>query len=389
MSKNEQKVKSSTTFGRGIKQAARWVAKMFGYKAENKFARAVWYVFATSAAALTLYFAVALTIVIIDGVGDIIIDYRYHRMDHSLTYLHDFSNEYVSPYVVYHSSCPTYLYNTTTGRRTATDIRWICKSSDGDSLACFSTVEERKRGYFNRFTGEVVIPAQYQKAWIFSEGAACVYEKGILHFIDHKGQPVINKEFPYTPCIDDYCFHNGLCLMSGDNGKMGLIGRDGEWRVKPDYSHIHYESKGFWLIHDTEGRQGLLRANGEPFLPCEYEKVTVRNTDYISVCLQNHTGMLLDMEGNVVNSCDYTNIEKMEYITDDYDEFGELKKATAHCLKYRSADRYYGLMDRNGNIITPPLYDDITAIAVNLYHCEGEEGSVLLDDKGRECGEKL
>ncbi len=170
---------------------------------------------------------------------------------------------------------------------------------------------------------------------------------------------------------------------------MGLIGRDGEWRVKPDYSHIHYESKGFWLIHDTEGRQGLLRANGEPFLPCEYEKVTVRNTDYISVWLQNHTGMLLDMEGNVVNSCDYTNIEKMEYITDDYDEFGELKKATAHCLKYRSADRYYGLMDRNGNIITAPLYDDMTAIAVNLYHCEGEEGSALLDDKGRECGEKL
>lgn len=389
MSKKEQKVKSSTIFGRGIKQAALWVARMFGYKAENKFARGVWYVFATSAAALTLYFAVALTIVIVDGVSDIIIDYRYHRMDHSQTYLHDFSNEYVSPYVIYHSSCPTYLYNTTTGLRTATDIRWVCKSSDGDSLACFSTVEEQKRGYFNRFTGEVVIPAQYQKAWIFSEGAACVYEKGILHFIDHKGQPVINKEFPYTPCIDDYCFHNGLCLMSGDNGKMGLIGRDGEWRVKPDYSHIHYESKGFWLIHDTEGRQGLLRANGEPFLPCEYEKVTVRNTDYISVWLQNHTGMLLDMEGNVVNSCDYTNIEKMEYITDDYDEFGELKKATAHCLKYRSADRYYGLMDRNGNIITPPLYDDITAIAVNLYHCVGEEGSALLDDKGNECGEKL
>ena len=377
------------SIGRGIKQAARWVARMFGYKAENKYARAVWYVFATGAAVLALYFAVALTIIIVDEVGYAIDDYKYYRKDHNPTYLHDFSNEYVSPYVIYHSSCPTYLYNTTTGLRTATDIRWVCKSSDGDSLACFSTVEEQKRGYFNRFTGEVVIPAQYQKAWIFSEGAACVYEKGMLHFIDHKGHPVINKEFPYTPCIDDYCFHNGLCLMSGDNGKMGLIGRDGEWRVKPDYSHIHYESKGFWLIHDTEGRQGLLRANGEPFLPCEYEKVTVRNTDYISVWLQNHTGMLLDMEGNVVNSCDYTNIEKMEYITDDYDEFGELKKATAHCLKYRSADRYYGLMDRNGNIITPPLYDDITAIAVNLYHCEGEEGSALLDDKGRECGEKL
>ena len=77
MSKKEQKVKSSTTFGRGIKKAARWVAKMFGYKAENKFARGVWYVFATSAAALTLYFAVALTIVIVDEEGYAIDDYKY------------------------------------------------------------------------------------------------------------------------------------------------------------------------------------------------------------------------------------------------------------------------------------------------------------------------
>jgi len=63
--------------------------------------------------------------------------------------------------------------------------------------------------------------------------------------------------------------------------------------------------------------------------------------------------------------------------------------ATAHCLKYRSSDYHYGLMDREGNVITLPLYDQITAVAANLYLCEGDEGSVILDDKGRECGEKL
>jgi hypothetical protein len=377
------------SIGRGIKRAARWVGKMFGYKAENKFAKIVWYVFATSAAIFTVYLAVALTIEIIDGVGDIISDCKYRRMNNSPTYLHDYGNEYVSPYVIYHSSCPTYLYNTTTGRRTATDIRWISMSSDGDSLVCFSTVEEQKRGYFNRFTGEVVIPARYEKAWIFSDGLACVMDKGVLHFIDHKGNQAIEKEFPYSLGIDDYCFHHGLCLMSDSKKRKGLIGRDGEWRVKPEYSHIHYESKGFWVIQDSEGHQGLLHADGKPFLPCEYEKVTVRDTDYISVWLLNHTGVLLDMEGNVVNSCDYTDIEKMEYITDEYDEYGDLKEATAHCMKYRSADYHYGLMDRKGNIITPPLYDRITAIAADLYHCEGEEGSVILDDKGNECGEKL
>ena len=372
-----------------IKQAACWVAKMFGYKAENRFARVVWYVMATSSSIVAIFIAFVLLVELYDSASRNYSDYKYHRRDHNPTYLHDFSNEYVSPYVIYHSSCPTYLYNTTTGRRTATDIRWVCKSSDGDSLACFSTVEEQKRGYFNRFTGEVVIPAQYDKAWIFSDGLACVMEQGMLRFIDHKGNLAIDKAFSYMPSIDDYCFHNGLCIMSSDNGKMGLIGRDGEWKVNPVFSYIRYESKGFWLIQDTDGHQGLLRADGEPFLPCEYKKVTVRDTGYISVWLLNHTGMLLDQKGNIVNSCDYTDVEKMEYVTDEYDEYGELKEATTHCLKYRSADCHYGLMDRNGNVITPPLYDCITAISAGLYLCEGDEGSVILDDKGKERGEKL
>lgn len=372
-----------------IKRAARWVARMFGYKAENKFARVVWYVFATCSALVAVYVTVALSIVFFDELGDVISDYKYHRQDHDPTYLHDFGNEYVSPYVIYHSSCPTYLFNTTTGMRTTTDIHWVCKSSDGDSLACFSSVKDHKRGYFNRFTGEVVIPAQYEKAWIFSEGVACVYSKGLLRFIDHKGNPAFDKTFPYTKCIDDYCFHHGLCLMSDGNGHMGLIGYDGEWKLAPDYDYIRYESKGYWLIQDADGHQGLLYADGTPFLPCEYNQVTVRNTDYISVRLPNHLDMLLDSEGKVVNSCDYRDIDKMEYITDEYDEYGALKSATAHCLKYRSSDYTYGLMDRNGNVITPPLYDCITAISASLYLCEGDEGSVLLDDKGRECGEKL
>lgn len=372
-----------------IRRAARWVAHMFGYKAENKFARVVWYVLATSVTLAAVYVVVALSIVFFDEMGDIYNNKKYRRMVNSPTYLHNFGNQYVSPYVVYHGSYPSYLYNTTTGRRTATGIHWICKSSDGDSLTCFSTVEECKRGYFNRFTGEVTIPAQYEKAWIFSEGLACVMEQGVLRFIDHKGKLAIEKTFPYSPCIDAYCFHNGLCLMSDGNGKVGLIGRDGEWKLNHEYRDIYYVTKGYWAIQDTEDRWGLLRANGEPFLPCEYASITVRNTGYISVRLSNHLDILLDDEGNVVNSCDYRNVEKMEYITDEYNEYDELKSATAHCLKYSSSDYHFGLMDREGNVITLPLYDQITAVAANLYLCDGDEGSVILDDKGRECGEKL
>ena len=46
-------------------------------------------------------------------------------------------------------------------------------------------------------------------------------------------------------------------------------------------------------------------------------------------------------------------------------------------------------MDTKGNIITPPYYSEIKAIAPDRYFCIGPYGSVILDDKGQECRQKL
>ena len=382
--------KTITKCGNGIKQAARWAAKMFGYKAENKFARGVWYVFATCAALVALYVAVALTIEIIDEVGYAINNYKYHRRDHNPTYLHDFGNRYVSPYVIYHDWYPSYLYNMKTGCRTLTDIHWICKSSDGDSIACYSTLEEHKRGYFNRFTGEVVVPAQFDKAWIFSDGLACVYEKGMLHFIDHEGKKVMDKEFPYGIRNDDYCFHNGLCIMYDENGRFGLIDKQGEWVVEPQYYEIAYDTKGFWLVQDRDWNYGLLDAKGQMMLPVEYGNITVHHRDScIFTRHLNHVNQVLDFEGNVLNSCNYMSVEMLEYNNGEYDDEGNLKTYPANCKEYITTKWYHGLMDKQGNIITPPIYSRIEAISANRYHCDWAYGSVILDDQGREVGEKL
>lgn len=373
-----------------LKQAARWVARMFGYKAESKFGRFVWRVFATSAAIVALLVAIALVINVYDEIESARKERKYNRMVNSPTYLHDYRNQYVSPYVIYHDDYSGYLYNTTLGQRTATGIQWICKSSDGDSLTCFSTIKVCKRGYFNRFTGEVVIPAQYEKAWIFSEGVACVMEKGTLHFIDHKGQRVIDKEFPYSCRIEDYCFHNGLCQMLGDGDRIGLIDKQGNWVVNPEYYEMAYDTKGFWLVQDRDWNYGLLDAKGQMLLPIEYDNITVHYEDScIFVRRFDNLNQVLDFECKIINPCNFDEVEKMEYSTDEYDEDGIMKSATANCLRYRTADWSYGLMDRNGNIITPPSYSSIEAIGPDRYHCDGSNGSVILDGKGKVCGEKL
>lgn len=233
------------------------------------------------------------------------------RLENSPTYLHDYDNKYISPYVIYHDYdfCESrgYLYNTTLGRRTETGIQWICQSSDGDSLTCYS--KDDKRGYFNRFTGDVVVPPQFEKAWIFSEGLACVMEKGTLHFIDHKGQKAIDKEFPYAYRINDYCFHHGLCEMLGDGNRIGLIDQQGNWVIEPVYYDMTYYSKGFWMVYDSDYNYGLLDAKGQVLLPVEYDYISIRENDScIFVRHNNNIEQVLDFNCKVINPC---NIESV------------------------------------------------------------------------------
>ena len=236
-----------------IKQALLWVAKLFGYKEGTTFGKIVWRVFALSASLVMFYIAVIFTCFIVEEVGDKINDMKRNKN----TYCHRYGNQYVSPYVIYHDGPEGgYLYNTVNGKRTLTGINWVCKSHDGDSLEFFSS--NRKRGYFNRFTGKLAIPAQYDKAWVFSEGVACVYKDGVLTFINHNGNAAIDRNFPYTERIDSYCFHDGLCAVMGDNERIGLINKQGEWVVEPEYYYLYHEKSGFWKTEDLDGEEGLI-----------------------------------------------------------------------------------------------------------------------------------
>ena len=88
------------------------------------------------------------------------------------------------------------IKNTATGKVTIKDIKldWTT-SSPNDSLSVYCS--EGKRGYYNAYTGEIAIQAQYRRAWVFSEGLAAVQKNGMIGFIDHKGNTVIDFKYPF------------------------------------------------------------------------------------------------------------------------------------------------------------------------------------------------
>ena len=366
--------------GRGIKQAAVWVAKLFGYKEGTTFGKIVWRVFALSASLVMLYIAVLMTYVFVDEVGYKIDDMKRK----SSTYCHRYNNYYVSPYVIYHDGPEGgYLYDTRKGVRTLTGINWVCKSPDRDSLEVFAS--QGKRGYFNRFTGELVVPAQYDKVWVFSEDVACVFKDGKLAFIDHNGNPCFDRTFPYTERIDSYCFHNGLCAVMDDNEFIGLINKQGEWVLNPEYYYLYYDNDGFWRVEDLDGEEGLFDTNGEVLLALAFYDITIDSQNkLISAISPDKVDMIFDFDGNIVNACNYLGVMRLKYESDELDTDGCFKQAVAHLMVYYTSGSY-GLIDYDGNLITEPEYYDITAIAADRYLCEGPLGSVILDDKGKEC----
>ena len=130
------------------------------------------------------------------------------------------------------------IKNTETGEVTAEKIKFDWTSaSPNDSLGVFCS--DGKRGYYNSYTGKIVVEAQYRRAWIFSEGLAAVQKNGQIGFINRKGEEVIPFRYPYHGnTLTEFIFKNGHCVVADTTGKCGIINRKGEWTIQPKYDNI-------------------------------------------------------------------------------------------------------------------------------------------------------
>ncbi len=264
-------------------------------------------------------------------------------------------------------------------------------SEDKDSLAVFS--KDGKRGYINRFTGEIQIPSQYSKAWIFSEGLAAVEKDKKLLFIDHAGNVIIDKDFQVHFNSPSYVFKNGYCPIKDPvTGKVGLIDRKGNWALDPIFDWLFLDN-GFWKVEKGDC-QGLYSENLTLMFPVNNTGIWISESDKtIEVRGEDHIARRYDFEGNVLVDFVIDEVSNMIYETDelhndipttDESEPDKTIYGIANCQRYLvrtgRCDEYYGLLDRNGRRITNPIYTQIEAISKNLYLCQPE--GVIINDKG-------
>lgn len=277
-------------------------------------------------------------------------------------------------------------------------MAWIAKPTDKDTLICFS--DGKKRGYFSKNTGKVVIEPKYSHAWIFSDGLACVDDNGYIKFIDGTGKVVIDQKMPYIPNMEGYVFHAGYCVVDTDDGEQcGLMDKKGNIVLPMEYSCIHPSNDfKYWRIQKGK-EMAVLDSNLKPILPLSVCSIYIGDGT-IDVTMHDHTMRKYDMEGTLINDFYITSVRMLEYEKEEIiyrdnvvnkvdDELTEILEesyhphATARLRAYVAGDGYEGLMTADGHKVTMPLYWEIEALDHDLYLCATKNGDkVIVNGKG-------
>ncbi len=375
-----------STIKRGVYQVFQWFLKLVGLKEGGRYSRFLRIVVGTC---VTIWL-VAVTVAFFYSFCEDSIDMAIARAQNPKEF--PWSNEkilssgivFVKPYC----NAKSFLYNHNTGKTILKNVDWVVTSDFGDSLAVFS--HKGKRGYINTKTGEITIPAVYERAWLFSEDLAAVQKDGKLVFINRSGDEVLDGDWRANLTYMAPMFRDGYCAVnSSETCKLGIIDKSGVWVIEPEYNYIaRYDD--FWMLVYKD-KYTVLDLNFETLIPGEYVGVTVED----GAILAQPDGApcrAYDYTGRLINDCVIDRIANFTYksgiqtsVSDDGCLYERDIIKTTDRLCYRVCfgeyDYRYGMMDHQGHRITEPIYSNIDAIGPDLYLCEPH--GIIINGKGQ------
>lgn len=128
-------------------------------------------------------------------------------------------------------------------------------------------------GYID-MDGNVVIGQNYTTLYPFSNGLACVQERGSDHYsyIDKSGKTVINAIYRSAGN-----FRDGYACVSNDTGKYGYIDTAGKVVIPLTYDDAYGAGNGLFSVGQTVNGQmkyGFINKSGETVVPLEYDDVS-------------------------------------------------------------------------------------------------------------------
>lgn len=365
-----------STIGLGLWQAVCYVGRAFNPNNKTKFWRVIWAVFAVCIGMFTLLVAYEfLTKEVIKK------EQTWNRVWLSkAVYVYN-----------YYDDTPLYIRNYTTGEKISKEPQWYRVPENGDEMVVFC--EHGKRGYFNIYTGELIVSPKYDKAWIFSEGYAAVCSKDSLFFIDKEGKEYYKSLGLRAQEYENFIFKNGQCAVRTRENKMGIIKSDGTWALPAEYKTIERNSEvDLWVVC-KDGYMALYDDQMKEVFGGDFAMLEVVDADHIyTMPKEGGAKQRYNLKGELLDDIVIYSTSQLTYNTDklqqvkNEDGYNEtvIVEDIATCLRYFVGAGYNGLMTKSGRIVTPAIYNDIEAIGKDLYRCEyDDEHSVILNSQGQ------
>ncbi len=230
---------------------------------------------------------------------------------------------------------------------------------------------------FLGFTGAWLIPPKFLDVMPFSEGLAPVSEKGNRWgMIDKNGQWVIPDEFEYLEPLK-----NGRALAV-KQGKIGFINREGAWIIPPQFGNAYAQpSEGLYAVnfigrwnrdyqeHATPKNSawGFIDTSGSVVIPPSYLRVVEP--------FQMGTAVIQDQKGQwqIINK------KGKPLLSRPVDLIYPFQKGYA----VYAQGKKLGVLDRQGNLITDPIFTDAFSFSEGILAVTQGEGWGFINTQGQ------
>ncbi len=226
---------------------------------------------------------------------------------------------------------------------------------------------KNKDGYYEFYTADKnpkKIGAEYKDAALFSEGlAAVVNEKGFIHYIDKAGN--IKFELPDdgkgSPVQKAGIFSEGLARFQNSEKLWGFINQEGKVVIKPRYDFVRNFKEGVAMVErynvtTSETSIGFINIEDIEVIPISERYTALGN-------FQEGLAACTDKDGK----------NQWGYINKSGDKAIEISKIRVKVMPFQKDGHaaffdgsYWGLIDKTGEIVVNPRFDDLLA-----YYCNG------------------
>jgi len=309
----------------------------------------------------------------------------------------------------------------------------ICEMFMNSTMGSVLVRENGLYGYIDPVTGEVMMEPQFIMAWDsdpISGIAACINDELKLGFVNIETKQVV---IPFQFEIDsiyldpgwrngyryfDFIFRNGLSLVPGPNGKVGIINEAGEIVVPIEYDEIEVKDYGvlghswdkLWysetmssvvqrdyrddycfdkpvilMKKDSTGvaRYGIFDKNGVINIPVEYDQIAFSDSDdkVLLFCQKGGVVKAVDKDGVLLE--DFCFLEDYSYELGGVTVLMDPEENASPYIMYKTLNGFAVMGTDFKTVIEPNGYTDIQYLGHGLFACEGEDdfGVILKDEK--------